>query len=356
MEAKKRKNEKISASSISRIKADAEKLGLSFSTVRRNYFKALEQKEDRLKYYNQINALAVERKKSKVAGNSNDITVCRNAMLIAMLDRKNIIDYTGWVAAEHQYEIVKGNEYIRFDMDNNQHFAGITFKQLLILSAIYSQLESTKEKPDYDIRYPISLRSIYEYIHGNKTKWCMVADKDRIALRNEITALKQKLNKMSGKYHYLKTYTSKKGNVKKEWADIDFGYGFFLQGDWIFEPSKQEEELEQEKKEGCKNSVLHCKKPKFLEIYENQKRITTIDKDMLAIETEHSLDPMKIYIAYMVKQTSKNPKLTKAIRYDTLIRLFGDDHRKMVKRYAKFLEEKGFIKNLNLDKDAIRWE
>lgn len=347
------------------IKAYAECYGLTYNAVKYDYLLVDKQVEIdmlegriedvspdnirtiKLLKFNQKIQKTVEnhkrRESLKAKGNKNKVTIIRNPMLWGMLDmsrnefHENVDNYEKCV-----YNIRAGREFMRVQDTEKGRIGNLRFEQLVLLSAIYSQLKSCSEKPDLDNRYPISLRSIYEYVHGRSLKWCRVSNEDREGLKAEVRELENHFKNHAGTYHYtIKRWSEKSNKVRKDYDDAEIGNDFFIHGNW----------------EGdffmCYRDIM-----RMYDIYKGQEEmLTTLPEDMLAVKNERRLDGLKYYLAYrVVEGNNDDSKLRKAVSYDGIVKLFGADHREFVKRYMKFLEEKGHVKNLKLDKDAVRWE
>ncbi|MCR4574665.1 MAG: hypothetical protein K5787_12970 [Lentisphaeria bacterium] len=346
-------NEDKKKAKIAWLKKLATEKGLTYRQVKYCFDKVIKEKDkdlnERRELFHSYLAEAQERNKKKTVSKIGNTAIYNNAMLCELY-KHNHHDYNT-VMSDYRYCVSVNGEYLHFSIGDTKNasaeFDDITFHEFLILSAIYSQIERYDGVMDEENRYIISLRSIYECLHGKKTKWCRVSADDIIKLRHEIMLLILKLNNMTGEYYSKKT----------KLREFDSGSGFFLKGAMYryVTPNEKNNEIKALQKEGYHNSFVYISKPAFLDICLQQSRITTIPDDMLDIETEHENDDVKLYIAFWVKVVGKS-KLEPAIRFSTLKDLFGDDHRKMVRRYAKFLEDKGYITNLRLDRDAIRWD
>lgn len=333
-----------------RIRDDASSLGLSYNTVKRNYLEALSysgSSEDRRKRYDELNRKSVlirdYKRMKQTSGNGNPVTIYRNPILWGMLDiDRHCYEEQG----VFNYNIAVGEEYMKLSNQSYSRIGRLTFEQLIILSAIYSQLKSCKEKPDFDNRYPVSLRSIYEYVHGRSMKWCRVSEDKRKELKDKVTALERQLNGLTGSYHYVTKKRSEKTNkLNKTHGDADVGFDFFLHGNWIDTAGSTE----------C-SFMCYRDRMRMFKIYKGQEEmLTTLPEDMLAVKNERFLDGLKYYLAYRVVEGNRR-HMHKVVSYEGIVKLFGADHREFVKRYMKFLEEKGHVKNLKLDKDAVRWE
>lgn len=332
-----------------RIRDDAKELGLSYNTVKRNALEAFKcsSTEERQKRYNELNRLSVllrdTKRMKQDSRNSNPVTIYRNPMLWGMLD---IDRYCYREVNVHNYNIAVGEEYMKLSNSSYSSIRKLTFEQLVLLSAIYSQLKSCKEKPDFDNRYPVSLRSIYEYVHGKSMKWCRVSDAQKKELEDNVTALEKQLHDLQGCYHYTTKKRSEKTNkLNKSYGDIEIGYDFFLHGNWVQQLNSEDHKY-----------MCYRGKIRMFEIYKKQEEmLTTLPEDMLAVKNERRLDGLKYYLAYRVVE-GNGRHMHKVVSYEGIVKLFGADHREFVKRYMKFLEEKGHVKNLKLDKDAVRWE
>lgn len=332
------------------IKNEALKVGLSYNVVKDHYLKAIAVKAtERREYFNKLNQESIERKLSAVPKNECPIAILRNPVLLGLLKAK---DYMYREIDRISYRICIGKDTLTFHSSSSSK--ALSYEQLILLSAIYSQLmKQRKEKTDVEGRYKISLRSIYEYVHGTGVKWCNVDSEFK----------KIELLKIYNLYNFLNTitngvyeYTYKDDHSRFHTLKKQLDRNFFLKMDLHDSPDDGDKDRLEWEKNGYSNVMLYVKPTPMFDIVMLQKCFTTLPAEMLDIKNHHEYDALKYFLAYRVIQSRKSEKIRRVVKYNGLKELFGNDHRDFVKRYFKFLADKGYIKNLQCDKDAVRWE
>ena len=327
--------------------------GVTYRQAKYIYDKVKDLPKDEAKNkYHELILAAQERnkaKKNKVMGNTQTIAVCNNRILTAMLDMdKHPFIEDKDKSLGYNYKIGDEDEVFTFsykpDLKNPEPFQGITPRQMQLLSAIYAQLLHLQVGEDKFHRTPVTLRSIYEYLHGKGRKWCNVPTAQRLKLLNELTDLKMFLKYIQGQYRI--------GRKK-----LAVEAGFFLWFDLYYDEGNSQPELDKSRLEGFKEKMLYCYKEQMgiLAVAQSQGRFTTIPVKMLEAKTEHRYDDLKMYLAWRVRLAEERDR-TPAIRYERLRKLFGDSRSKVVGTYMRYLERNGFIKHLRLDHDAVRWD
>ena len=290
-----------------------------------------------------------------VSGYSGCFRIYSNAILKCLVNHSYKNDYTdgyktGFTKYQYMYKTHDKlyEETLGLVMDDTKDvFTGIRFREQLILSAFYSQIENMKPEPDG--RYKVSLRSIYEFLHGSGTEWSKVSVQDRYRLSHEISRLVSKLSHFSG------VYTCK--NERGKAFSIHVDNAFFLSGCLYKDLTRQQEEQNVHAQEGMRNLCYYCRYPGILSMNRKQGRVHRIPQVMLECRMNNKHATLKTYLAYRVFLGNDDRNhMKRTIRYNDMERKCGLFDRDVVKRYMRYLQDKGIIENLRLDKDAVRWD
>lgn len=325
------------------INKKAKQFGLSYDTVRKVYQRVVQgsfdTEESFIGFEDEFDKKlqeACDRRNRKVETLKCPVVVVRNAMFLAMLtkDWKESAE-----AGLHVYTIFKG-KWDKMTIKTHERFEGLTFRELLLLSAVYSHLESIGH--EHNVR--ITLRSLYEWLHRGARWWDVKADK-RQAFFQEFVNLRDKLNMLKGEYEWMRK--DSQGRECKEKCVIDTDY--FLQLDWV---AKIKDFYEH----GFRDAWLTFAVTPMFGVVMAQKCLTRLPDAYLGCPRNgFDYDGLKYYLAFRVVQ-SKDGWLQKSVKYSTIEEIFGDASRYVVKQYFDWLEKQGLVKDVKHDKDAVRWE
>lgn len=325
------------------INKKAKQFGLSYNTVRKVYQRVVQgsfdTEESFIGFKDEFDKKLQEtcdRRNRKVETLKCPVVLIRNAMFLAMLTKD-------WKESEeaglHVYTISKG-KWDRMTIKTHERFEGLAFRELLLLSAVYSHLESS----GHERNVRITLRSLYEWLHRG-ARWNDMKAEEREAFFRECVNLNTKLSMLKGEYEWMwKDGKDRESREKSAVSD-----GFFMQADWP-------PDIRGFYGSGFRDAWLSFSVTPMFGAVMAQKCLTRLPDAFLDYPRKKAVhDSLKYYLAFRVVQ-SKDGWLQKAVKYSTIEEIFGDASRYVVKQYFDWLEKQGLVKDVKHDKDAVRWE
>lgn len=327
--------------------------GVSFSSIYNEY----KQNSDFTKFIEAVEKIRPYQEKSeKIIFNYYNSFVL-NALLHINKYRLNAIE------GKDNYIITstKGKSYTEsLTLSESGNFGGLSFTEYTIYNAIQSIIQNTKQTPDNQGFYRISLKEIYQIIY--KTRWDKSNFEARKNLFNSIVSLNLKISKIGYvKYYYAAGHD--KYNIGNKTPVR--GTAFFGSCNYEAKKIDSSEIPEGEKsianysakleaKENFEKTVFCCSKGILIDLVNNTNRVITIPDSLITAKNIKNNVMTNYYItrSVMIANNKKN-KMTPSILFDTLETMLGTVSRPAIKNILDNLVEEGYIQNYSVTAKKI---
>ena len=218
-------------------------------------------------------------------------------------------------------------------------FHGFTFYEFIIISAIYTLIHNnicTEDKntiTGHELKV-IDTSAIFELLNPGK-RWDKASKKAIGKLLSAIISLKKKLQNLNSDYWC-------KG--LREAIYKESGRSIFELSIKKYHPERPE----------ATQFAVYQEKDNLLQFAENQRRILTINSELLKGTNTGNNTLARIYIARRIAINSN--KMLKKIDIKKMENMIGKTDKKQIKKYLDSLQDKGYISEYTVTRSYIQWK